>query len=705
MNSRDRQAKLINSINEYTKDIPSSDLILDKMNAEKGVSTAIENGDFSIELLQRLSRLQDAEKGIVWHIKDSPLENGPRILIRDAINAKPIEEVSNLNDQHLWKYQAISTYLTLEKLINNKIKEGIPASDLDKLKQEAKQKILDFCKNLDGLDSKQIKKKIKKLNQEIVEDAYKASKNMEGERLDEQLKYAKDYFAFDVEHFHQVTMYKQKGDDGKKHQIYESSIMLNDLTLEQTVMFQAIAKYEKGKEVKLEHSDLSMAWFNKMPEGKKQLLKEAAANILDGKKSINTQLTDLPLFRNAFLRHTVVDNNLDKALVTNSGAIAVLKSKDKKSLSSLNDHVIDQVKLNVTVEGEKLHVNNLVSPYNKLPGAKDSDVVKYTKSAVKKAGGLYSNSPFNAFRRLFGGGNQNEGQKENLKEIAKIAAGLGCKELQGFLEGSNKNYKQAAKEIDNLNLDSQVKIDLNHALNARKYLNMGFVERALENEQKNINAATVNELKLVNSSINNGALKNLIKEKNIKINVTKYLVLCKSDKDRGGVSKVEESRTHTNDQINPSNDNLIAKENLDAQVVAGHQQNLAGQNLGQNGVKKEVKQSDLPDRNLYNKIHHDTIIRETSSTNKMPSVSRLSKLKIYVAEKIEQIKDKFSSFANKKNNYESIPNVKQAKAVEAHQENPLTAKKVKGFKRTLESSPPSNTPLTQGTHRPRSFSR
>lgn len=164
--------------------------------------------------------------------------------------------------------------------ILNEVRAGMQLLDQAGLEPEqlktAKQKLMHVATTAVQNPSELNSSNVIKFNTQIIHTLEQAGIGTDIS-VDMQLNFAKETANLHDEHNHIVTLTSAEDKSGQKHTVMEAEIMLNGLTDDQKKQYETIANSKPG-------IDTGVVWFDKMPQYKKNLLRDVAPGIAPGKK-------------------------------------------------------------------------------------------------------------------------------------------------------------------------------------------------------------------------------------------------------------------------------------------------------------------------------------------------------------------------------------------------------------------------------------
>ena len=559
------------------------------------VKDSVERGNLTAAL-SKLDQLKDQQLGIKWH-ESMDLGTGTKVLVRDGRDVDPNSPLVTSEAGEKYAMQILNETRGAMLLLDQKYPEESPE------KEKAKEKLMHLANKLvkDEASIKNANNDIKKYNTVIVNI-------LEEAKIDEPAKallFAKEFGNFDDEHKHIATL-SSVSKDGTRHTVIEADIMLSGLTPEQKKQYQAIAALQDVNE-KAVVDGKEVAWFNKLPEYKRKLIKDVSAEVAVGKKVLPTQLLkDIAGLRNAYQKITAVKMGAETPRILSQtfhcGAPAS-GHEDGKAAQDIANENIRQLQ-SFMPDGEKINLHILNT---KIPLASknfgENVIFSQMKSAKETLGSniSFTAAPVNVLRFLGAlGGKSYKSFLSTIGNIAKcndvktqfpaVAAYLDNKKANAFIEfftGRNEKLKKAALEALG-NDDSPLSKDLRTAMEAKKLMEIS--SRGELRSPNNIGLDVTQKMNTLENSIKFGGALGAAG-----VTCPTRVDFCKSGKDRTGY--VETRNTHEAicnflgiDVASPE-----AKQFLKMQVASGHTQEMAGVQggtLGCHGIKAVIAKVD-----------------------------------------------------------------------------------------------------------------
>lgn len=532
--------------------------------------------------IKKLDQAKDNRLGIVWQ-ESEDLGNGTRALVRDARNQTKDPALLRMDAPEKYGMQLLSEVRGAMDLVDK--------SDLSpEAKKEAKRKLM-FVANTALADVDNLgPKTIKDYNSQLVYVLESSGIADAGDKL----KFASEIGGFKDEHQHITTLSTAVDAQGKKHTVVEAEVMLNGLTDKQKAEYTTIAQSKKGDK-------LDIPWFDNMSPYKQDVLRGVAADIATGKKVMPTQLlSDLPGIKNAYQKVTaVISEGMEKPKVLSEtlhcGTPATkIKSVDKDGQQAIVDENVRQLQ-SFAKPGEKLNLNILTSETPGNVRGEDFVAKQLEKTQSQNPDVAVSKSPINRWR-IFGGGRDTEQFEKDLAIVGKTIEGQeGLKNLGQYLQkgrssifdglretfGFETTRSKAAKELQAL---AQTNPDL------AKDLKAAFETRNLADSttwfapSENVNLEMTAKMAIVRHAVKHeeGSLHNFmtVEERNAFSEVVDF---CKSGKDRTGYEKTTETRLAVAQYLGIDPNSELGQKNFQAQVAAGHTQEMAGVQGGTTG--------------------------------------------------------------------------------------------------------------------------
>ena len=590
----------------------------------------VRDGDLS-GAIQKLDEIKDNKIGIVWH-ESGDLGNGTKALVRDARGV-----TNNLNDL---RNEAGEKYAMQ---VLNEVRAGIQLLDQAGLEPEqletAKQRLMHVATTAVEDPSKLNSDNVKEFNTQII---YTLEETRFGP---EALNFAKETANLHDDHRHIVTLTSAEDKSGQKHTVMEAEIMLNGLTETQKEQYEAIAASKPG------HTS-SVEWFNKMPQYKQDLLRDAAPGIASGKKIIPTQLLgDAVGLRNAYQKVTAIkgpDQDKPKILseTLHCGAPATkIKVVDKEARQQIVDENIKQLQ-SFAPPGEKLNLNilNSKTPRN---ARGENFIFDQVKKGGKNVGTSVSASPINRWR-LLGGGRDTSQFKDNLSKIGgdlqdkpelenvakhlKKGTSIFAKLAERITFGAYKSTEtKAKKELEALSKSNpDLARDLGVAVESR---NLADSSTLFANSQ-NVNLELTSKMNIVRNSVKHGPLTNTLKPETVK-EYPNDVNFCKSGKDRTGYVQMKNSQRVVANHlgIDPQSDR--GQKNFSKQVAGGHTQEMAGIQGGTTGCHS-IKTNPEFGLNKEDKIANKIVNQKSSHFNSKIKTVKKEKKATAIVERFEQ---------------------------------------------------------------------
>lgn len=410
----------------------------------------------------------------------------------------------------------------------------------------------------------------------------------------EALNFAKEIASFRDEHKNIITLTSLNDST-----IVEADVII-ELTEEQKAQYTRIAKsageiiykpwneewYKKNKDwygklnakerKNFVNPDQEYDWYNELPEYKRKLIAEVAADIAAGRKVIPAQLRELIGLRNAYEKTTAIITEGKIDILTESLHCGAPASKNEQGREVITKGNIAQLKENVP--GGKVNLNILSSLKTWLVAKMAGDEKWITDGVRKGAKGdddvEVTASPINSWR-LFGGGRDQENFKMALKKLAdkmnnsKDINFEKNKILRKYLGTGKGKFEAAREQIEELYKDSPMKVGLLAAINARRNLN----RRNIAFQDENVNEEISADMLILEKSLNDP-------EKLGKLfggdssQQKKTVTFCKSGKDRTG--KVMQKATRNSVKYSYGLNDKQAEAFLGQLAAAGHTQEMAG---------------------------------------------------------------------------------------------------------------------------------
>ncbi len=599
------------------------------------VQTMVANGDLSTAI-KKLDEIKDNKIGIVWH-ESNDLGNGTKALVRDARGAT--DNLDTLKNDAGEKYGM---------QILNGVRSGMQLLDQAGLEPEqleaAKQKLMHVATRAVANPSELNSDRVKTFNTQIIHTLEQTGIGTDISVAD-QLNFAKETANLHDDHRHVVTLTSAEDNLGQKHTVMEAEIMLNGLTETQKEQYEVIAASKPG-------SPSGVEWFDKMPQHKQNLLRDAAPGIASGKKIIPTQLLgDAVGLRNAYQKVTAIkgpDQVKSKILseTLHCGAPATkIKVVNKEARQQIVDENIKQLQ-SFAPPGEKLNLNilNSKTPRN---ARGENFIFDQVKKGGKNVGTSVSASPINRWR-LLGGGRDTSQFKDNLSKIGgdlqdkpelenvakhlKKGTSIFAKLAERITFGAYKSTEtKAKKELEALSKSNpDLARDLGVAVESR---NLADSSTLFANSQ-NVNLELTSKMNIVRNSVKHGPLTSALKPETVK-EYPNDVNFCKSGKDRTGYVQMKNSQRVVANHLGIDPQSKRGQQNFSKQVAGGHTQEMAGIQGGTTGCHS-IKTNPEFGLNKEDKIANKIVNQKSSHFNSKIKTVKKEKKATAIVERFEQ---------------------------------------------------------------------
>lgn len=570
------------------KNLAKESKILNPSDLQKKLEQAIfkENPDYT-KAIFTLMELRDRKQNIYWRTDTSQQDKtGRELIIRDA---RDVKYNPKFEDKYAYQIQAINNIRGALLLLGDQKKE--------KHKKLYDSLLKHFIENVEpkNLSLKETIKHFKKFNTVLLQ-TLSSQLELPIEEVKEQLGVAREFANLEIEAKDVVTVNKLKDSNGKDVIAIQGEIALTELTPELE------EKYKNRKEE---------SWYQKLSESRQKLVDKVADHILEGNRTIPTQLRKVLIgARNAFVNVTGVIDKEGKFIDANdnphSGTIAYYGKDSKVNQEIANLHA-GQLKNLHNIN----HLITLNSPTN--PMGDDKKIVEESSQAMKSVNGLYSNLPLNWIRRftpniyngvydLLGEASKNlltplfeKINTKNLKGYENLK-----KDIQDYLDPKVTDFRTSEQELTN-NIETKLtdlKKDFSGDKNTLKLID-------LINLSVKISYLTRNNFNITDEKNQNlfiAALTNILDSQLNSLSEEKKHArtssACQSGKDRDGLLIFTTDLLNFFHFINglyqiSGNDEKSAKnnqENLIKLAEGGHTQFMAGflgGTLGAFGIKSD----------------------------------------------------------------------------------------------------------------------
>ncbi|ETO24806.1 hypothetical protein RFI_12351, partial [Reticulomyxa filosa] len=414
------------------------------------VKDAYNKGDYSAAM-DYLEERRDAALGITWY-RSSPHTDGSVDLIRDARLAGTTPPPMDSQDSYAIQY--LNHARTAIKLLDQEV-ERFKQVEFDTDKRQEVESRIRFAKNIINERMGEVLKDlnsekpidIKALNTDLLEIMKATGINDAHKRIATAIDFSN---LSDRQYIMSVQT------------VIESDTMLLGLTDIQKAQYLAIHQARPGIDIDLKFGSpaqkIDMNWYNNQPRYIRDLIKEHALGIAEG-KVIPTQLRNhLIGLKNAYAKDTYVLDAEEKSVGANSlvastlhsGTISThIKGIDGKAKQAITDENAQQINSFVDSDDKKMVINVLNSPVN--PTGIDGDIGKQVEGVEKsglKARFANAITPLNMFRLLKR--YENTGFSEPLARVGDFMQNnFELKNLAKFLQ-TGKNQTETRKDLEEL---------------------------------------------------------------------------------------------------------------------------------------------------------------------------------------------------------------------------------------------------------------
>jgi hypothetical protein len=400
------------------------------------------------------------------------------------------------------------------------------------------------------------------------------------------LNAAKDFVNFDDRPFHLTTIFTIHDTKNKPRAVIESDVMHLGLTKEIEKEFVLIAR-SKG--------ETGLAWFDKMPEPKKSLLRVYATKFASGNYVFPTQLADIIGVRNFYSKTVTIsepEGGFRRILSTMHSAAPIFYGKGTREAHTLQNLRLIAQFVSPSGATDKVVLASLNSSHGE---AADQSIVSGLRNLAKKRNAKTSLLPVNFFRSI---SNSDYSQYNALiNDIGLVAKALGLEDTGNFLRfGEQKTlgvfkHKEASEDalhelakITDPRLQ-KLKLILENTIQTKYLMEWG-------GDKRNFEIAA--RMKLIEYDAQHGEIAKAARKHNIVLShLASSLTFCKSGKDRTGTI---EEYTATLAICNALGISLEQKEKVaevfDIVAKAGQTQELAGRQggtPGSHGLKGSTK--------------------------------------------------------------------------------------------------------------------
>jgi hypothetical protein len=543
-------------------DLEASFAKLDASNAKRSLNL---DTNSLATLISKLEIIRDGEHGIsTWNMEN---KDGTYDLVRDARFASQPNQDSNTSRL----ISCLNYARGVQRIINEEV-ETDQRTHYQGLLNNHINTVIEKYKKGEKIDTKEF-------NTELYSILHSAG--IHGD-IPKKITAISELLSLEDQQYHVSTITSATTSDGSTKYIVESDNMMLGITSAQLVQFKEIKRIGDNPQ-EIARLGSRYDWYKKLSHTQQKIILENIDKLIEG-RVIPTQLRKiLPGIRNAHAKTTSGYDPETKQMITiqetmHTGTVSFHGNGNKQEVATNN---VAQLQT-FAPEDKKVNLNILNSPAN--PTGIDKAIVKQARNAVKKLGGILSNTPFNWFRLI--SGNDNRGFESTLEKLGEALKQKGAHygDISSYLK-TGKNEKKAKDELDKIQ-DPKVKRALEHAMRAKKLMtSFHFIY-----DPKNSNLALVSEMKRLEFEMRKGALRQELGK-----DVCQEIIntLCASGKDRTGAAETETTRKAVNDYLGYDIDH-VHRENFERQVAGQHTQVIASVNGGSrgcHGIKSETHRS------------------------------------------------------------------------------------------------------------------
>jgi hypothetical protein len=516
-------------------------------------------------LIETLTSIEDLTNNIAIldEIKDNALgikryTDGENI-VRDASNVT--------QDKKLLKKDAGEKYAMQ---VLNQVRGAILLIEADGNIQNKEQHISQLLALAENslTETDKLPKKIKSYNSAMVSILETAGVT----EASEKLNFAKEIASFKDTHKNIITLTKQG-----ENTIAEADVII-ELTDEQKNQYQQIANGQAS----------NIAWYNKLPDYQKALIKNVAGDIATGKKVIPAQMRDLMGLRNAYEKTTAIKKKGETTHTPivqsiHCGAPTSENEHDKEGITQAN---IEQLKAHAN--GSRINLNILSSfiegnIFAKKDKRKENWITEGLNHPKDQQGVTTTSSSINRWRLVSAKTEHNQfdlALKSLGTQLEAKSTDKKNKELIEYIKTGKGSYKTALKQIDHMPEDQRTA--LKAAIHARKNLGKWNIFKT-----KNINLEISADMLIVETAIDKGGLSSLYDNQQDK---QKTVSFCKSGKDRTGLVELIATKNAVRYELGLSSKESIKY--LETLAAGGHTQEMAGiqgGTIGNHSIKMPKK--------------------------------------------------------------------------------------------------------------------
>lgn len=541
--------------------------------------TALNSMEDLTSAIHALDQQKDNKLGITWHEDDK----GNRV--RDARNVT--------TDEALLKKDAGEKYAMQ---VLNETRGGIlllEQSDIsEEKKEETKAKLLLVAEAALKDDMDQLPSKIRGYNSALIAVLHESGATLDESgisRSAEQLNFAKEVANFQDNHKHIITLNSIEDNQGNKHTIVEADVMLNSLTDSQKAQYEAIAAADdkilpkKPDKLSLKSRMAKLvgryklkddyAWYNKLPDHKRKLVKSAAEKIARGEKVIPAQLREFIGIRNGYEKTTALVQGGQVEILTQNIHCGAPASKNKEGKEKITEENLEQLQ-SFTNNGQ-VNLNILTSETKIRDESWISNQLKKASEKLKNIS--ITSSPINRFRLW----TAKSEQKHFEEALAKIGENLNktknTEKLQEYLKTGKGDLDAALKEIKNLN--SEIQVGLMAAVKAREHLSN---PNTLTGKNKtNSNVEISANMLIVETSLKNKEQLGSLFDQESKKALKTIITFCKSGKDRTGLVMIKATKLAASYKLSLNEEK--SQQCLQTLAAGNHTQEMAGIQGGSTG--------------------------------------------------------------------------------------------------------------------------